>query len=191
MGPRTEAKEEQLFRNQETNLMSEREEREGAKAEPMMSAHDDEAPMHSAVSLPSAKLPDVIYANMTDRTVSLEDAKANSEYEDGPIYSAITPTGKTPLSTGAALKVPNEDEQGYSPISLIAPPPAKKLVKFKAKSAFNMKPPPFKASPNPQEGASMAVEEDNLYSTVSNIPKKIGSQNKRAVTYNNSVSLAV
>ncbi len=160
--------------------------------------HEEDGPVYSSVE-PQPQS-DSLHPN-SSATISEPGITAPDE---GPVYSTVTPTGgKTPqlngnITAAAALAVPNAvDEALYSSIVVTAPPREKKGKRKGKKAklpAFIVKQPP---NPNPKAGAtSSQVEDNDLYSVVSNVPKQVGAQKlNRAAEENpdyaalNSVSL--
>ena len=63
----------------------------------------------------------------------------------------------------ARLLMPLQNYERYSSVVVASPPPTKKEATFKVNQT------PFKASPRCQTGATNTVEDDNMYSTVSNV----------------------
>ena len=137
----------------------------------------DEGPLYSTIS---ARLPDLLSTKVTDEVPTLSDR------ELGPIYSSITPRGEYPhidkktdivvatatSSTGttrAGMTTVIASDEDYSTVVLSANPIIAKgklrLKKGKLPS-FNVRPPLLRTNSNP------TAEDDNMYSTVSNIPKK-------------------
>ena len=144
-----------------------------SQAEASTSTGEDPGPVYSMVSSLNPK-------SSESQAMSTDTPPECADTDEGPLYSVVSPTSKTQQlkgkTPGAASTSSGVEE--YSTIIVADPKPKGRKKKSKIKTASSpLTPTQFKiASPM---AAGVRVEEEGLYSQVSNVPKSVGARNTK------------